>query len=441
MTSRPAPLGPLLLLLLLLAPPRPSLAAFDVALETDVLRVTISSTAAGTCVSALAFSLALAGEPAASWTPNLLAGGGGCGGLSSATALQTAARPAAPLLPLGGAVAQSTRSSATITGIALGDAATEEWDVSLVGGALTWTVRRAFVAAGVAASDQMPALALATSDGDYSGDDGSSGGSRRRDGRGRVRGAASADWRDAVQMPSFSNVDDTLIDAATGGGYPVRGGTGLAILGDATRGGARRLMLSPAGVALLVNHSDCRFAITRPVAIFVTSLAVGAECAAGPAGAPGTGYAFAAGDAKTTTLVLEFVPAAQGHGVFDLSLPPGAPASAVAVAEQAAIAVKIFQLPSGYINGNSPACESCLHEMGIFPQLEMVLRLAPPAVEPSAAGIAVPTPASVHAGTARFFEYALGASVNASGVVAPRWSLDGGNDWSFSGIMDQYPNL
>lgn len=75
--------------------------------------------------------------------------------------------------------------------------------------------------------------------------------------------------------------------------------------------------------------------------------------------------------------------------------------------------------------------------MGIFPQLEMLLRLAAPAVEHSPAGIAVPRPASVHEGTARFFEYALGASVNKSGVVAPRWSLDGGNDWAFGGIMDQ----
>ena len=401
---------------------------FSITLETDVLRVTISVSPNGTCLSSLAFSLALAGEPASSWTPNLLvASAASCGALSSATALQTAARASAPQLPAGGAVARSTSTSATITGIALGDVAVEEWDVALVGGALSWTVRRAFTAAGVAASDQMPALALATSAGDYAGGR-----------RGRAGGTAFADWRESVQMPSFSSLDEALIDAASGGGYPVRGGTGLAILGDGTRGGARRLLLSPAGVALLVNHSDCRFAVTRPVAIFVQSLAVGAECAAGPASAPGTGYAFAAGDARTTTLVAEFLPAAQGHGLFDLSLPPGSPAAAVV--SQAAIAVKIFQLPSGFINGNSPACESCLHEMGIFPQLEMILRLEPPAVEPSAAGIAVPPPASVHEGTARFFDYALNVSVNASGVVAPRWSLDGGNDWSFGGIMDQYPN-
>jgi len=173
--------------------------------------------------------------------------------------------------------------------------------------------------------------------------------------------------------------------------------------------------------------------LSRPVAIFVDTLAVGAECAAGPAGA--AGYAFKSGDVKALTFVAEFLPATQGHGLFDLQLPPGSPAAFVA--QQSSIAVKIFQLPSGFINGNSPACESCLHEMGIFPQLEMLLRLEPPPVEPSNVGIHVPQPASVHAGTAHFFNYVLNASVNASGAVAPRWSVDGGNDWSFPGIIDQ----
>lgn len=405
-------------------------AAFSVSLETPLLRIVVEGSPSATCISSLAFSLTLAGEPLGSWTPNLLFGGPGCGGnlsySASSTAMQTSARSAVPLLPTGGHVSQSTATTATISNIDLGNGlATEEWDVSVNGGALSWTVRRIFHATGVAESDQAPALAFVTSAGAYSKEDSTS--------RGHVSGTAFPDWRESVQMPSFSNIDSALIDVATGGGYPVRGGTGLAILGDATHGGARRVLLSPSGVAMLLNHSDCRFAVSRPVAIFVSTLAVGAECAAGPAGA--AGYAFTAGDSRSTSLVAEFVRADQGHGLFDLSVPPGSPAALVA--QQAALAVKVFQLPSGFINGNSPACESCLHEMGIFPQLEMILRLEPPPVEQGNAGIRVPTPASVHEGTAHFFNYVLGASVNASGAVAPRWSVDGGNDWSFPGIIDQ----
>ena len=405
-----------------------TLAFPDITLSTDILRVVVSSDASGTCVSSLAFTLKLAGEPANSWTPNLVVAG--CGANASTTAMQIGGSDQ-PIAAFGGTVTGSTSSSVHITGISMGNnIATEDWDISLVGAAFTWTVRRTFLSSGTAESDQMPALALMTSGGAYDNSATPLDSSRRGN-------TAFPDWRESVQMPSFSSVDDALIDNATGGGYPVRGGTGLAILGDATHGGARRLLLSPAGVAMLVNHSDCRFAVTRPVAIFVTALAVGAECAAGPAGS--AGYTFTTGDVKTMTLVTEFLPTKQGHGLFDLQLPPGSPAAFVA--EQAAIAVKIFQLPSGYINGNSPACESCLHEMGIFPQLEMILRLESPAVEPSAAGIVVPPPSSVHVGTAHFFDYVLTASVNTSGVVAPRWSLDGGNDWSFGGIMDQYPNF
>jgi thiol-disulfide isomerase/thioredoxin len=47
--------------------------------------------------------------------------------------------------------------------------------------------------------------------------------------------AAFADWRDSVQMPSFSSLDEDLIYRASGGGYAVRGGSGLAILGDGAR--------------------------------------------------------------------------------------------------------------------------------------------------------------------------------------------------------------
>lgn len=167
----------------------------------------------------------------------------------------------------------------------------------MTGGALSWAVKRRFLVPGVAESDQAPALAFVTSAGAYAKEDATS--------RGHVSGTAFPDWRESVQMPSFSNVDSSLIDNSTGGGYPVRGGTGLAILGDGEHGGARRVLLSPAGVVMLVNHSDCRFAVSRPVAIFVSTLAVGAECAAGPAGA--AGYSFAAGDMRMTTLVAEFV--------------------------------------------------------------------------------------------------------------------------------------
>ena len=79
--------------------------------------------------------------------------------------------------------------------------------------------------------------------------------------------------------------------------------------------------------------------------------------------------------------------------------------------------------------------------MGIFPQLEGAYRLQPVVVENSTAGVRPQPPATVHQGTAHFLSYVLNASVAASGIVAPRWSVDGGNDWSFGGIMDQYPNF
>jgi hypothetical protein len=63
------------------------------------------------------------------------------------------------VLPTGGAVVQSTATTATISNIDLGNGiASEEWDFSVTGGALSWAVRRTFHASGFAQSDQAPAL-------------------------------------------------------------------------------------------------------------------------------------------------------------------------------------------------------------------------------------------------------------------------------------------
>ena len=109
---------------------------------------------------------------------------------------------------------------------------------------------------------------------------------------------------------------------------------------------------------------------------------------------------------------------------------------------------KIFQLPLGWINGNSPACETCLHETSIFPQLEGLFRLAAPppdvpvAPSPKRGGGQAPAVTTIHAATAKHISFYLSSSVNmATGYMAPRWSVVGGNDFGMGGgIIDQFPH-
>ena len=169
-------------------------------------------------------------------------------------------------------------------------------------------------------------------------------------------------------------MDEALLDPDTHVGYRI-GSVRVAVVGDASSGGSRRLVLSPHGVALHMSHSACRFAMTRTRSTFTHALGIGGECALGPLG---SGYSFAAGDVRSNELELRFLRSTQGLGFFDLTVPEGSPAAAVV--QQARIFAQIYQMPMGWINGNSPASETCVHELGVFPQLEGLFRrgLPPP---------------------------------------------------------------
>jgi hypothetical protein len=289
---------------------------------------------------------------------------------------------------------------------------------------------------GVAISDQVGALWLQSTTGGYA------------DARRSAPGYGN--WTSAVQLPSFVSLDASLLDPSTGAGYVFANRTRVAVLGDATNGDARRVYLSPSGVAAHVHLSDCRFGFYRPHSIFVQALGFGAECAAGAVG----GVAFLAGGTRDVTLTVELRPTTQGHGFFDLAVPAGSPSEALVATLQTW--AKIFQLPMGWINGNSPACETCLVEASIFPQLEGLFRLAAP--PPDVPASAPPThpqqqltggkgghgdPAvTVHAATAKHISFYLNSSVNPkTGFMSPRWSVVGGNEPGIGGGgVDQYPH-
>ena len=402
-------------------------------LSNGFLSVMVTASPAGTCVSSLAFNLSLAA--AQGWTPNLLSASPGfCGSRAwngaSGTALEV--QGLGVLFPAGGTLTANA-TAAVISGISLGSIATEEWRISLAGATLSWGVSRVYTAAGTALSDQVGALWLQSTTGGY-----------EADAQRAAPGASS--WTAATQMPSFLSLDAALLDPATGKGYAVANGTRVAVLGDATSGDARRVYLSPAGVAAHVRLSDCRFGFYRPHSIFVQALGFGAECAAGAAG----GVSFRAGDRRAVALEVELRPTAQGHGFFDLTAPAGSPAEALVATLQTW--AKIFQLPLGWINGNSPACETCLHETSIFPQLEGLFRLAAPPPDAPAAPSTLQPPgggpgqappaATVQAATAKHIGFYLSSSVNlTSGYMAPRWSVVNGNDWGMGGtIIDQFPH-
>ena len=300
-------------------------------LSNDFLNVTITASPAGTCISALAFNLSLAA--ALGWTPNLLSSSAGsCASheWNSASGTVLEVQGAGVLFASGGTVTPSSPTAAVVSGIALGSVATEEWRISLTGATLSWSVSRAYAVGGVALSDQAAALWLQSTTGGYAAD-------ARRDAPG------SGDWTAAVQLPSFLSLDDSLLDPSTGAGYAIMNDTRVAVLGDATSGDARRVYLSPAGVAAHVSLSDCRFGFYRPRSIFVQSLGFGAECAAGAAG----GVAFRAGDRRDVALAVELRPTTQGHGFFDLAVPAGSPAEGLVATLQTW--AKIFQLPMGCV--------------------------------------------------------------------------------------------
>jgi hypothetical protein len=335
--ARPQALGggtKLRLFLLLVAR---AAAAQNTILANDFLNLTITASPTGTCISSLSFNLSLAA--ASGWTPNLLSSGCVSRAWNGASGSVLEVQGAGVLFPSGGAVTLSSSTAAVVSGISLGSVATEEWRISLTGATLSWNVSRAYAVGGVALSDQAAALWLQSTTGGYAAD-------ARRDAPGY------GNWTAAVQLPSFLSLDDSLLDPATGAGYAIVNHTRVAVLGDAIGGDARRVYLSPAGVAAHVSLSDCRFGFYRPHTIFVQALGFGAECAAGAAG----GVAFRAGDRRNVALAVELRPTTQGHGFFDLTVPAGSPAEGLVATLQTW--AKIFQLPLGWINGNSPACET-----------------------------------------------------------------------------------
>lgn len=97
----------------------------------------------------------------------------------------------------------------------------------------------------------------------------------------------------------------------------------------------------------------------------------------------------------------------------------------------------------GWINGNSPASESCLHEISIFTQMQGMYSIQGVSGQPS-----------VHQASAKQLDYLLSdpatTGVNASGWLDPRWSILG-LQWPTSrngyvpptdkmGIVDQMPH-
>lgn len=341
-------------------------------LSSNLLQASFIVSATGTCLVSLSFLLTLAGD-ASGWTPNLLVAGasGFCGGQVSATAVETQAEPGTLINPSGGEVAQSNSTYLLIGSITLGSVATEQWEISLNGPVLSWNVLRSYTSSGIALTDQVPAIWLQSTTAGYDRDE-TAATRHRANGAPEVQ-SYGPDWRSQVQIPSFLSVDEYLLDPDTQVGYAgLQGGLSM-VLSDSSSGSAHRIMLGPAGVEMNLQTSACRFAMTRPAAVFTQQIAVGAECAVGPGS---SGYAFAAGDLRSHMLTLSFAPAPQGHGYFDLSIPSNS--SAAWIGPQTSIFAKIFTMPMGWINGNSPACETCIHEASIFSQLQGLFRLGSP---------------------------------------------------------------
>jgi len=233
-------------------------------------------------------------------------------------------------------------------------------------------------------------------------------------------------------MPSWLALDALL--APGGVAYALAGG-GAALLGDAgTRGAA--LLLSPAGVRATLALGggggggparDCRFAVVREPQLIVSVLALGAECA----GAPGAAYAFAPGDGAQGAL--SFALEATGDGLASFRLSGVRDAAVGAFTSRFA---QVYNMFKGFLYGNSPASETCIHEVSLFPQLQGLYSIEPPAGQAT----------SVHAAIAKHLDFIVGG-VRADGVVAARWSEVGGNQFpgapgsSFPCLIDQEPHL
>lgn len=390
-----------------------------VQIANSLLQVNITLGTSGTCVSHMFLNLELASFNG--WSSDLLSTAG-CGLYGSGSAISVDDRTL--ITPVGGTVTQQSPDSVTITGIALGSVATEDWSISLAGPSLSWTSTRTYLSNGTAYLDQAAAVWLQTTVGTYQPQDQSVGGN-----------PAGIYWQDKVQMPSYSSMDNNVLNASSGLAWlPVNGTRALA-LGDSSTGDSKRILLSPAGISMQMAISDCRFAFSRPGGGWIgQQIGVGAECVVGPQTGPSAGQPFTAGAGRRITLNVTFSPAANGHGFFDFTAPSDGPAAdTVALASTFAA---VYHMPLGWIYGNSPASITCVHEASLFTQLNGLYRMNAPAE----AGPGAP---SVHATAARFVSNMLQQSVDETGYVYARWSTVTGN-WNGSasmGLMDQFPHL
>lgn len=371
-----------------------------------LLCVEVTAGPTSTLVSALRFSHNLSGDTSGLWTPNLLfATGGGISPTLSTTTLVDAA--GGVHTARGGVVVVSNATqSATISNISLGSVATETWSLLLSPPAvLSWRVTRTFLVGGGAARDSAPVLSLHTSDTAYGGD------------------ARGSDWRSMVLMPSWLSGDALL--NASGLAYPLAGGGTLALLHDSGTASAA-LLLSPAGVLapLAISASgpgagDCRLAVLREESWMVHALGFGAECAAV---AP---YAFAAGDTATRALELSLTPAGNGLAQLALKLPDKG------VSAFAAKYAQVYNMFKGWLYGNSPASETCIHEVSLFPQLQLLYSVQPAEFQSLSTRDAV----------GKHLDFIFAHSVRADGFVAARWSEFEGNQWPGDARWNNTPDM
>ena len=382
--------------------------------------LTLSVSPSATYLSSLNFSHLLSGDSLSRWTPNLLAV---AGEVLSTTRLVT--RDGAVHAAAGGALGAVSPdgASVTVSGIALGGVAREDWflRLAIVSNVTTleWHVTRTYLVGGEAASDVFARLALQTTTTSYE--------------RAGAGAGAGSDWRDYVQMPSWLSLDSAL--GPGGVAYTLPGG-GAALLGDAGTRSAS-LLLSPSGVRATLSLAggggagggrNCRFGVVREAELIVSVLGLGSECAA----APGAAYAFAPGDVASGALTLALQ--ASNVGLAKFSLRGVRDAAMGAFASRFA---QIYNMFKGWLYGNSPASETCIHEVSLFPQLQGMYSIEPAEFQST----------SVQAAAGKHLDFIMAESVRPDGIVAARWSEVGGNQYpgapgsSFPCLIDQEPHL
>jgi hypothetical protein len=360
-------------------------------LQSDFVKVQLTVGPSGTCVSSLSISLALSGQPQSVFTPNILSSqSAACGNVSSTTMAEFSDDLGVLHTASGGTVVSSNSSFAHISGISVGTYASEDWVLSLSNNATwTWHVARTYTTSGAVLTDLFPALFMQTTTGSYEegvhqgerqGDRASRVGSRRRGDTGKLE--AVTDWRTLVQMPSYFGMDDNLLNASAGLGWTAASGALSSALGDRTFNDTREVLLSPSSIWMRMHLESCRFAYTRyTYGWFTQQVGLGADCAAlNP-------YAFEAGDVRSQQMRLDFYPASNGFAWLDLTIPPSSPGAAVV--ESVKTFGTVYPMLMGWINGNSPASCTCIHEASLFSQLWNIFRLTPP---PSDAPADVPGP-------------------------------------------------